>query len=66
MTKICKSKTLDNTQCKAPVVVKKFNPKNGKKYNTDYCQMHQPGKILKSNECSCPKCKFHRKKIITF
>lgn len=51
--KICKGITLSGKPCKAQAVVKKFDPKTGKKFNTDYCQMHQPSR--KRKVCVCKK-----------
>lgn len=53
--KTCKGTTLEGKPCSIPAIKHKFNKDTGKKYNTDYCQMHQPDKILKS--CLCLKCK---------
>ena len=55
--KVCKGITAEGKQCTAPTIKHAFNKDTGKKYNTDYCQMHQPGKISKS--CKCPHCVYH-------
>ena len=47
--KYCKGLTASGKKCNIIHIKHPFNKDTGKKYNTDYCQMHQPDKILKSS-----------------
>ncbi len=50
--KHCKGITLDKKVCKKDCIKHAFNKDTGKKYNLNYCQMHQPIKIIMQTEIS--------------